>query len=42
MKRIYEEPTIETLIINGTVIVSISGQDGETSTPNDEYDNMFG
>ena len=29
MKRMYEEPTMETLIIDGTVIVSISGEDTE-------------
>ena len=40
MKKNYEEPILETLIINGTVIVSISGGVDENS--GDEYDDMFG
>ena len=42
MKRIYEEPTIETIVLDGTVIVSISGGDTEPEGSNRKpFDEIF-
>lgn len=39
MKRLYEEPIIETIIIDGTVIVSVSG--GSDNNWGEDFGDMF-
>lgn len=41
MKQIYEEPNMETILVDGTVIVYISGKGTESDTLSDDYYNMF-
>ena len=44
MKRIYEEPTIETIVLDGTVIVSISGggTEPEGGSNSGTFDDILG